>query len=148
MGGIEQADPNLEFLKRCRDAPEADPCVPIFGPPHKNLRDAQEMLGKAGEETQEHIDEIACHYAVERKREIMAHPDALEHIDDVVDPAPLDAEPPGRVVQPHRLHVVPVVQRHEATTPTQEDNNLGQDTERYEHSTRTSRRRRERRALL
>ena len=48
---------------------------------------------------------------------IRAHPDALEHVDDVVDPAPLDAEPPGGVVQPHRLHVVPVVQRHEAAKP-------------------------------
>jgi hypothetical protein len=43
------------------------------------------------------------------------YPDALEHVDDIVDPAALDAEPLGRVVQPHRLHVIPVVQRHEAT---------------------------------
>ena len=49
----------------------------------------------------------------ERRKE-GAHPDALEHVDNVVDPSPLHAEAPGGVVQPDGLHVVPVVQGHEA----------------------------------
>jgi hypothetical protein len=48
----------------------------------------------------------------ERKRG--THTDALEHVDNVVDPPPLHAEAPGGVVQPDALHIVPVVQGHEA----------------------------------
>jgi hypothetical protein len=57
--------------------------------------------------------------------EIAAHPDALEHVDDVVDPAALDAEPLGRVVQPNRLHVLLVVQRHEATAAARREAGSG-----------------------
>jgi hypothetical protein len=42
------------------------------------------------------------------------HPNALEHVDNVVDPVPLHAEAFGRFVQPDGLHVVAVVENHEA----------------------------------
>lgn len=48
------------------------------------------------------------------KEEGTTHPDALQHVDDVVDPAPLHSEAPGRVVQPDALHAVPVVHGHKA----------------------------------
>lgn len=42
------------------------------------------------------------------------NPDALEHVDNVVDPAPLHAEAFGRFVQPDGLHIIAVVENHEA----------------------------------
>ena len=46
------------------------------------------------------------------------NPDALEHVDNVVDPAPLHAEALRRFVEPDGLHVVAVVPNHEARSST------------------------------
>ena len=54
-----------------------------------------------------------------RKAEEGTNPDALEHVDNVVDPVPLHAEALGRFVQPDGLHVVTVVANHEARSSTE-----------------------------
>jgi hypothetical protein len=49
----------------------------------------------------------------ERPKKKRTNPDTLKHIDNVVDPAPLHAEPFGRFVQADGLHVLAVVENHE-----------------------------------
>jgi hypothetical protein len=64
MGRRKQEGPNPELLECGRDPLEANPCVSILGPPHKNLHDGQE--GK----NESFLSERAG-------KEIEAHPNAL-----------------------------------------------------------------------
>jgi hypothetical protein len=104
-------NPDLEFFQRSRDSPESEPCIPILGPPHKNLKRSPNTQEFLKQDSTSQFKNIRTRNRIPRT----AHPDALENVDYVVDPASLDAETLGRVVQPNHLHVLPVVQRHEAS---------------------------------
>jgi hypothetical protein len=64
----QEGVPNPEFLECGRDPLEANPCVSVLGPPHKNLHDGQDMSRK---------ERMNLFLSERAGKEIEANPNAL-----------------------------------------------------------------------